>query len=291
MNIIHFSKNDGFSQEIQRKTKDVVIAISDQNISVHQVTLPKMSNSRAIKAIPYALESQLLDDIDLLEFTPIKSSKKNVWDVFVTSKEILKDIETYLNKSKCRPAAIVPEFMLLPFSEGSIHYHENDGLISFRSGINQGGCLDKQTFHALFTESSLIETNFSDTIDTKVNIQISIPHKGLSEYLGPWRMPAAIGLIVILVSSSQIWLNNQQLNVQLIQFKTNNEKQFRFLFPDVDRVVNIRVQAKQKLSEAAEKQSNFQNDLLGKLASEVLPNSKVRKITFDNQILTLEVSQ
>ena len=76
MNIIHFSKKDGFSQEIQRKTKDVVIAISDQNISVHQVTLPKMSNSRAIKAIPYALESQLLDDIDLLEFTSIKSSKK-----------------------------------------------------------------------------------------------------------------------------------------------------------------------------------------------------------------------
>ena len=252
-------------------------------------TVSTMQVNKIIEVVPepvniweYLKQKSNYDDVEIDEQT-LKYMNRHLQN--------LELFETYLNKSKCRPAAIVPEFMLLPFSEGSIHYHENDGLISFRSGINQGGCLDKQTFHALFTESSLIETNFSDTIDTKVNIQISIPHKGLSEYLSPWRMPAAIGLIVILVSSSQIWLNNQQLNVQLIQFKTNNEKQFRFLFPDVDRVVNIRVQAKQKLSEAAEKESNFQNDLLGKLASEVLPNSKVRKITFDNQILTLEVSQ
>ena len=45
------------------------------------------------------------------------------------------------------------------------------------------------------------------------------------------------------------------------------------------------------LSDAAEKDSNYQNDLLGKLSSEVMPNSKARKITFENQTLTLEVSK
>ena len=78
MNIVHFNKNGEFSEETLGNAKDIVIAINSQNISVHEVTLPKMSNAKAIKAIPYALESRLLDDIDTLEFISIKSSKKSL---------------------------------------------------------------------------------------------------------------------------------------------------------------------------------------------------------------------
>ena len=73
MNIVHYSINGEFSEEILVNAKDVVIAIDSRFISVHQVTLPKMSNSKAIKAIPFALESQLLDEIESLKFTSLKS--------------------------------------------------------------------------------------------------------------------------------------------------------------------------------------------------------------------------
>ena len=98
-------------------------------------------------------------------------------------------------------------------------------------------------------------------------------------------------MIALLIASAQIWASNNQLNELLSQQKINNEKQFSSLFPKVERIVNIRVQTKQKLSDIAQQDSVYQNDLLGKLSSDILPNSKARKITFDNQILTLEISK
>ena len=288
MNIIHYSINGEFSEEILVNAKDVVIAIDSRFISVHQVTLPKMSNSKAIKAIPFALESQLLDEIESLKFTSLKSLIKNIWDVFVISKEVLDNIEKQLSKVKCNPIAIVPDFMLLPFSEGNIIYYEKDSFIKFRSDTSQGGCLTSKNFHSLFKDTNLIKADYSYASDNKVNIQIGDSTKGVSGYLSAWRIPAAIALIALLLATTQIGIKNNQLNKLLFLQKNGNETRFLKLFPEVDRVVNIRVQTKQKLSEAAEMDSNYKNDLLGKLSSEVMPNSKVEKITFENQILTLE---
>ena len=291
MNIIHYSKNGKFSEEILENAKDVVIAIDSQCISSHQVTLPKMSKSKVHKAIPFALESQLLDEIDDLNYTFLKSLTQNIWDVFVISKEILENIENQLFKVKCNPVAIVPDFMLLPFSEGNINYYEQDGFIKFRSATNQGGCLASKNFHALFADCNLIKADFSYSSDNIVNIQTSNSPKGVLGYLSAWRLPAAIALIALLLATSQIGVKNNQLNKLLLLQKNDNETRFLALFPEVDRVVNIRAQTKQNLSVAAEKDSNYQNDLLGKLSSEVMPNSKARKITFENQMLTLEVSK
>mgnify|MGYP000126643537 CR=1 FL=1 len=291
MNIIHYSKIGEFSQEILENTKDVVIAIDSHSFSAHSVTLPRMSHSKAVKAIPFALESQLLDDVDLLKFVITKSLIQNTWDVLVISKEILKEIEKKLLKVKCRPVAILPNFILLPFSEGSVHYFEKDGLITFRSDDNKGGCLESKIFHTLFSDSNLVKANFSYSAKTKVNIQISSSQEGLLQYLSSWATPIVIALIVILLASFQIWLKNNDLYGQLSEHKINNEEQFRNLFPDVDRIVNIRVQTKQQLSKALEKNTIYQNDLLNKLSLEVFPNSQASKIIFSNQILTIEVSK
>jgi type II secretory pathway component PulL len=291
MNIIHYSKIGEFSQEILENAKDVIIAIDSHSFSAHSVTLPRMSHSKAVKAIPYALESKLLDDVDLLKFVITKSLIQNTWDVLVISKEILNEIEKQLLKVKCRPVAILPDFMLLPFSEGSVNYCEKEGFITFRSNDNKGGCLESKIFHTLFIDSNLVKADFSYSAKPKVNIQISSSQEGLSHYLGLWRTPIVIALIVILLAVFQIWLKNNELYGQLSEYKINNEKQFRNLFPDVERIVNIRVQTKQQLSKALEKDIIYQNDLLTKLSSEVFPNSQVSKIIFSNQKLTVEVSK
>jgi len=289
MNIVHFNKNGEFSEEALGNAKDIVIAINSQNISVHEVTLPKMSNAKAIKAIPYALESRLLDDIDTLEFISIKSSKQNTWDIFVLSKDLLEGIENHLLKEKCKPVAILPDFMLLPFEEGSIHFHEKDGFISFRTGMNQGGCLDKQKFYNYFTESELIEADYSYSSEINVNIHANTSQLGLNDFIVAWRLPAILSIATLILAISQILINNNQLNEQLSQFKIKNEQQFQSMFPDIDRIVDIRAQTKQRLTLIRNQELSFQNDLLGKLASETQPSTRVKKISFENKILNLEV--
>jgi general secretion pathway protein L len=289
MNIIHYSTKGEFSQAIPGHAKDIVIAIDSMALSAHQLTLPKMSNTKAIKAIPYALESQLLDNIDLLQFVVIKSPTQNTWDVFVIAKDILQDIEQQLRQAKCKPVAILPDFMLLPFVEGQINYHETDGTTTFRDGMNQGGSLESKLFHKLYNDSDLVSTHFSYSNKIKVNIQTDSSQKGAKQYLSPWRLPIAIGLIALLLAITQIWLKNNQLEAQLTQQKINNEQQFRSLFPNVGRIVNIRVQSNQELANLTEQNTIYQNDLLSKLSSEVFPDSQASKIVFINQTLTLEI--
>ena len=88
MNIIHYSRSGEFSTPLSREGKNTVIAIDSSLISTHQITLPKMSSAKAYKAIPFALESQLLDDINLLKFFPIQQEKSTTWEVLVISKKM-----------------------------------------------------------------------------------------------------------------------------------------------------------------------------------------------------------
>jgi len=289
MKTIHYSLTGEFSEPIPQSGKGVVIVMDSQLISTHQVTLPKMSNAKAHKAIPFAIESQLLDDIDVLQCHPIKSTLANTWDVLVVAKETILKIENELQKAKCNPVTILPDFLLLPFTKGKVSHIENDGLTTFRSDLYQGGCLKTTLFNQLFGEASLMKSSLSFDPQIKVNLQTNHASKGVQGYFLAWRLPVAIALVAILLSLTQIWAQNNQLEAQLAQYKTNNTQQFRSLFPEVGRIVNIRAQSKQGLETAIENNAHYQNDLLSKLALEVFPNSKANKITLKNQKLSVEI--
>ena len=289
MKIIVYSITGEFSEPIPESGKDIVIAIDARLLSTHQVTLPKMSNAKANKAIPFALENQLLDDIDLLQFFPIKSIQANTWNVLVIATDIIHKIEQELQQVKCKAVAIVPDFLLLPFIEGKVSYIENEGMATFRSDLYQGGCLETSVFHELFEESSLVKSNQSFDPQSKINLHTNHFKKDAQGYFHAWRLPVAIALIAMLLASVQMWTKNNQLETQLTQQRTNNEQQFRALFPQVKRIVNIRVQSKQELAAVLEKNALYQHDLLSKLATEVFPNSKASKIVLKNQKLTVEI--
>ena len=289
MKIIVYSITGEFSEPIPESGKDIVIAIDTRLLSTHQVTLPKMSNAKANKAIPFALENQLLDDIDLLQFFPIKSIQANTWNVLVIATDIIHKIEQELQQVKCKPVAIVPDFLLLPFIKGKVSYIENEGMATFRSDLYQGGCLETSVFHELFEESSLVKSNQSFDPQSKINLHTNHFKKDDQGYFHAWRLPVAIALIALLLAIVQMWTKNNQLETQLTQQRTNNEQQFRALFPQVKRLVNIRVQSKQELAAVLEKNILYQHDLLSKLATEVSPNSKASKIVLKNQKLSVEI--
>ena len=289
MNIIHYSRNGELSKALSERAKGIIIAIDSQNFSIHQVTLPKMGKKKAAMAIPFALESKLLDDIDLLHFEIIKSSTQNAWDVFVIAKEVLKDIERQLQQAKCKPEAVLPDFMLLPYVREQVNYCESKGMTTFRDGVNQGGCIESKLFQQIYGSSNSIKTNFYYSNKIKLNIQTSTTQKGSIQYLSPWRLPLVIAIIALLIAVGQIWVKNNQLEEHLDRQRASNEEQFRALFPDIRRVVNIRVQSKQALEAVTRKNDTYRNDLLSKLSLEVFPNSQASKIEFNNQVLTVEV--
>jgi len=294
MKIIVYSAEKGFSEPIPESRKGVVVAIDSRLLSTHQLTLPKMSNTRAAKAIPFALDNQLLDEVDSLQFFSFQSRQNNTWDVFVIAKDLMRTLDQELRSAKCKPVAILPDFLLLPFSGEGVSYIENkdnDGTITYRNDYHQGGCLEASVFQKLFSGSSLVESDLSYDQKSKINLQQNRFSDGNQNALHPWRLPIAIATIALLLASAQLWSENNQLKSQLAQFKSQNEEQFTTLFPDVARIVNIRVQSKQALDKVLEKKEFYEQDLLSKLATEVFPNSKANQIILENRKLTLELSK
>jgi type II secretory pathway component PulL len=69
--------------------KSYIIAIDSHLVSTHHIEVPKMSFSKAKKAIPFLLEDVLLDDIEALDFFLQKAAGEQYYEVIVISKNIM----------------------------------------------------------------------------------------------------------------------------------------------------------------------------------------------------------
>jgi len=83
-------------------------------------------------------------------------------------------------------------------------------------------------------------------------------------------------------------INNSQLDEQLSQQAIKNEQQFRQLFPDIKRIVDIRVQAGQRLDAAKQQKSKSNDDLLTQLSTGSKSNMQTMRLVFKNQTLVVE---
>lgn len=290
MNIIHYSKAGTFSKPLSNAGAKTIIAIDSQLTSTHQVTLPKMNSNKAQKAIPFALEPELLDDINTLAFFPKKSSVANQWNVLVIAQSVLDTLAEKLQQAHCQALAIVPDFMLLPIKENTA-YLNNEQLITYRYDNFQGGCLPQNLFHQLFddtTECTPEKTHYQPK--NTINLLVS-DARNLLKYLRPWRIPAVIALTTLALSTTQILISNHHLSKQLEAQKSGNQQQFRLLFPGIKRIVNIPVQAKQKLTHATQQKSAYTNDFLTQLSKHPRTTTRTKKITFKQNKLTLSPSK
>ena len=65
-------------------------------------------------------------------------------------------------------------------------------------------------------------------------------------------------------------------------------QQFRQLFPDIKRIVDMRVQAGQRLDAAKQQKSKYNDDLLTQLSASSKSNMQAVRLVFKNQTLVVE---
>jgi len=288
MNIINYSRSGEFSTPLSREGKNTVIAIDSSLISTHQVTLPKMSSAKAHKAIPFALEPQLLDDINLLKFFPIQQSKSPTWEVLVISKKIISELSQQLDEYHIEAASIIPSFMLLPHLSNKVTYYENDGIVIYRNNYLQGGSLPVDVFNTLYQDKDqLVSSNLDANPAVKFNL-FGSNNNHWKKHLAPWKIPAVLVIALFSFSFAQTLMSNNALDTQLAQLSENNEKTFRALFPEVKRLVNLRVQTEQKLTKAKVLKANYSNDLLSQLSAQSSTTAQASKVILKQGKLTIE---
>ncbi len=123
-------ENDGSVTEINQlnsiseipiiSKKDKLIAVlSGDQVLIHQIKLPRMSASKLLKAIPFALEEYCSQPIEKYHFALGEKSLDNEYVVASILKSHFDDFYHRFKVANRLPDIIIPEFMILPHAQNT----------------------------------------------------------------------------------------------------------------------------------------------------------------------------
>lgn len=108
--------NSGSLSEAAQATdgKRATLVVPGNDVLLAEATVPGGSASRALQAIPFALEDQLADDVDQLHFSLGARGKDDIYPVAVIGRDSMDTISEQCAEAQLRPTEIVPETLALP---------------------------------------------------------------------------------------------------------------------------------------------------------------------------------
>ncbi len=289
MNIIYYNESSVFDE--LSYDKGCLIAIDSNLVSTHQVELPKMSLSKAKKAIPFLLEPVLLSDIENLDFLVQKTTDELYYNVIVIDKQVMVELQEKIEQApQLEIDRCVIDFMLLPNEQGKMHYLEDEKGVLFRFGEFLGGRMEKTMFD---TSISMGEYQpIPASLDVKNLRQINLLDanwlKNWEKTLRQWRIGIAVILLLVVLAPIQLIVDNYYLAEHLQQQQNANQQTFKRLFPSVKRIVDLPVQIQQKLNQSNSYQAKSNDDLLTKLTAKPSPKTAIEHLKFKQQTLTLQ---
>ena len=110
---------DGLAQLAD--AKEVIAIVPSEDVSHTTVKLPKMNRSRLLQAIPYALEDQLISDVEALHFAPGDFQPDTDLSVAVVAREKMQRWLDLLQSWGIQADKLIPTVFTVPYSEGEWH--------------------------------------------------------------------------------------------------------------------------------------------------------------------------
>lgn len=265
---------------------ELVLIIPSEQVLLLPVNLPGKNAARLKQALPYALEDQLASDIEQQYFILGPKIREHTYAVAVTEKNYLDSVLTSLKEAGIYPGVVLPESLLLPFSEATLTLVEDGPNFIVRSGIYSGFSCDNDnlplviksllddpgqdiqkvivygSIESLDIPGSQVEVEQRETPNAMVSLLYNdmatdlnllpkqfVHREQFDKKLKPWLPAAAMFLILVILQLSVQVYDYYQLKKQDVALQASLEKIYRQTFPDAKRIVNVEVQMRQKLKE------------------------------------------
>ena len=257
-------------------------------VSLHQVPLPSRKRSTWARAVPYALEDQLVEDIEALHFALADKPEDGHLAVAVVNRDTLRGWLDACAAAGVVPAAVIPEPLLLPWQEGdwSIVLEARravartgrwDGFASERDLLElllnqvvaEAGVAKPQRLRvwghpsSVFTEVGL-EPRIEDSAPEPLQVFASAyqpatainllqgaysPRAHWGRWLRPWRTAAALASAWLLVQGFGLVYEHWSLRREQAALQAMMEQVYKDAVPGATRIVNPRVQLETRLRE------------------------------------------
>lgn len=121
--------------------REVILIVPAEDVLLTFVNLPKMNRSKLIQAIPYALEEQLTEDVDVLHFAAGPYQADNSLSVAIVSQVKMEQWMACMNSWNIKPDALIPASLAVPFVEKGWSVLL-DKIAIVRTGLYQGFACD-----------------------------------------------------------------------------------------------------------------------------------------------------
>lgn len=286
-----------------------------EQITFLQVFVPGKKTSEWQRALPYAIEESLGQPIEDLFIVLLRREPAGMTHVAVVEKTLMQLWIDELKAHHLPDAQLIPDCFRVTYqaaSDGSTHWvlyrDETAQRAYLRNGETSGfsGSLNwmEQFLKAAastntafqFSEvSRLPAVDFNTLKPYGLRQQQYQANTSQRSLLSLWRWPFVLLLAIMLISGLNSWLQTQKLEQQTQTYKLQTERLFKSLFPEVKRIVNIRVQTKSRLLQANQSDTKLDFvELLHKLDTWIVPlrtkgKLKILQAEWSNAQLTLKL--
>ncbi len=279
----------------------VVVLVPAADLLLARAAVPTSNRQRARKAIPFALEEQLAEDVDTLHFALGVRDSDGQWPVAVVAQARMDEWLSQLHEAGILPDRLLPEPTALPLEPG------NGSLLLEADRV----LLREQPWSAQVTTPEMLPALLDLLIsrsEAGINLQVwhcggelpvwmepvsakiepckggalAVLAKGLAaadagvdllqgaysrkEQYGrlwrPWRAAAALILVGVLVSAVQQGLHYRSLKAESATLAAQIEQVYKQAMPG-GRMVNPRVQMEQQLNMLRRQQGAGSTDFMG----------------------------
>jgi general secretion pathway protein L len=267
------------------KNVDKVVAVAPANeVTVRKVEVPARSRSKALAAIPYALEETLASDVEQLHFAMLDWKPGAHATVAIVDKAKISNWYQAIGQLPFPVDALIPEYLLIPIhpqSDATIVRTDSDQ-VCIRTGPNDGivldsysldlwwhdlarkdiaiACQDREIARRLVgTGGTMVRewdigADFPEWLRHHTHIDITAnllqgdykPHHQGQEG-GRYKIAGAVLIAAFVIQFVASGYEYFQLASQQKRLNEQIETVFRETFPDAQRIVNPRLQMEQRL--------------------------------------------
>ena len=262
----------------------VVLAAGDECL-ITRVQIPGRNRQKLLRAVPYALEEQVSDEVENLHFALGALQPDGSWPVAVISRAYLDSLTAALADSALDVQQIVPEQLAVPYAENEVSALVTGAVALVRTGECSGYAVDVDNLGTLLnlqqegdatprlrlyvhTDTSPPETDDysgETVLDSWAGDPLGVFAAGLGAgsinllqgaysrsanwqlVWQPWRATAALLVAGVLISFAATGVDYARLGKESERLRSEIEATFRQVSPETKRVVNPRVQMQQQL--------------------------------------------
>ncbi|GAA0343594.1 GspL family type II secretion system protein ExeL [Bowmanella denitrificans] len=263
-------------------SRPVTALVPASDILLHWVNMPAKSGRKALAAIPFMLEDELCSDIDS-QFFAIGPRQANSQAVAVVDKQRLRLWQAMLADAGLVCHKLLPDVLALPVNStgwSMLQLGEQllirqdqwkgmqgestwmlDALLHFAKQLSEPLQIANYSDLALPDSPNLVQQAEPLEMPMKVLAQGALaqsfnllqgefkPKRQHNGQWQKWRLAAVLAVVALTTSLVDKGLQASQLASHKAELDAQIQAEFKRAFPEVTRIVNVRSQMNQKLSE------------------------------------------